>query len=599
MRSAEVTASNRISAVRWHDGQVADVARPDPSPKSESRLVHHVVVPATALASCVLACVVFGVGASDDAYITYWEAEQLAKTGQLVNINGVHIEQSSSLAHVFVLAILYFVTRAPLPVLGYGVGLASLFATILLSARLAKLINPATEYVAAVVVGLAFPIVYWATGGLETDLAAVCVLWFVLRLHAILAAPELRTRTILGFLASAFLVVTVRPDTMIAAFLMTLLVVACSLLSVASRARRFAWLTPVSLSRSFVALGGTSAVILAVAAFRELVFGAVLPQPELAKNGGLSWLSTGLSYVVTSLPYWMWFAILALGALGIARCIRSRSLLGCLAGAAFASGVAVILFSRGDWMGGARLLVPYLAPALVVVAVGTWSLRVWWRRGALLVVVTMECVTLVLLANGTTWLSSFYTQLRPSSATAGAADIGSSLGSSWTSSIAPRPQLPWYSSWDYVSTRDGAFLAAATPHLNALVDEEPNGDRITLASNQAGMVFYTWANQFPGKIDYIDTESVVTHDFTRCQGLFDSYAGEYMTFAHWVSVAGKCAPSLPDLYLGLDQPSQTQLLLRYYHVISIVTVDYERRGIGTTQILSGTEFLAEKDGWSP
>ena len=559
MRSAEVTASNRISAVRWHDGQVADVARPDPSPKSESRLVHHVVVPATALASCVLACVVFGVGASDDAYITYWEAEQLAKTGQLVNINGVHIEQSSSLAHVFVLAILYFVTRAPLPVLGYGVGLASLFATILLSARLAKLINPAT----------------------------------------ILAAPELRTRTILGFLASAFLVVTVRPDTMIAAFLMTLLVVACSLLSVASRARRFAWLTPVSLSRSFVALGGTSAVILAVAAFRELVFGAVLPQPELAKNGGLSWLSTGLSYVVTSLPYWMWFAILALGALGIARCIRSRSLLGCLAGAAFASGVAVILFSRGDWMGGARLLVPYLAPALVVVAVGTWSLRVWWRRGALLVVVTMECVTLVLLANGTTWLSSFYTQLRPSSATAGAADIGSSLGSSWTSSIAPRPQLPWYSSWDYVSTRDGAFLAAATPHLNALVDEEPNGDRITLASNQAGMVFYTWANQFPGKIDYIDTESVVTHDFTRCQGLFDSYAGEYMTFAHWVSVAGKCAPSLPDLYLGLDQPSQTQLLLRYYHVISIVTVDYERRGIGTTQILSGTEFLAEKDGWSP
>ena len=150
-----------------------------------------------------------------------------------------------------------------------------------------------------------------------------------------------------------------------------------------------------------------------------------------------------------------------------------------------------------------------------------------------------------------------------------------------------------------MSTRDGAFLAAATPHLNALVDEEPNGDRITLASNQAGMVFYTWANQFPGKIDYIDTESVVTHDFTRCQGLFDSYAGEYMTFAHWVSVAGKCAPSLPDLYLGLNQPSQTQLLLRYYHVISIVTVDYERRGIGTTQILSGTEFLAEKDGWSP
>jgi hypothetical protein len=81
----------------------------------------------------LVAVCVFGVGARDDPYITFWVAEQLAKTGRLVNINGVRIEQSSSLAHVVVLAALYFVTRAPLPVLGYLVGLAGLVATIVLT----------------------------------------------------------------------------------------------------------------------------------------------------------------------------------------------------------------------------------------------------------------------------------------------------------------------------------------------------------------------------------------------------------------------------------------------------------------------------------
>ncbi len=575
---------------RMGDADDADIT----SDVVSGSLRHRSTIAVVAALSCVIS-LVFGIGARDDPYITFWVAEQFAKTGRLVNINGASIEQSSSLAHVLTLAALYFVTRAPLPVLAYLVGIAGLFATVLLSASMAGRLRAGTQVPTACVVGLAFPIVYWATAGLETALAAAGVLWFLVSLHAWLTAPKLELRTLAGFAASTVLVVTVRPDSMIVAFLVCLLVLVGALL--ASKVGRVARLAPVlDVRRAALAAGAVAAMIGLLGVFRELVFHELLPQPEIAKSGGLGWFPRGFSYVATSFPWWMWLVFAALFAAGLRWSLANRSLAGCLAGATFVAGIVVLCFSRGDWMGGARLLVPYLAPGLVVMVAGAWSLRIAGRSLAVGLLVVIECVTFVLFANGVPWLSSQYTTLVPSATTASAADYGSFLGASWESSLPHPPSLPWYVDWSYITTRDTLFLSVATPKLKALIEQEPPGQEITIASNQAGMIFYTWANEFPGKLRFIDTESLVTDDFSRCRHLFASYAGELISIERWAADAGTCAPPLADLYFS---PSGTVSLTRYYHVISSMWIKYGRRGITETRAFYGTEMLAQRNGWSP
>lgn len=552
-----------------------------------------IAVPVVGLASCALASV-FGIGARDDPYITFWVAEQLAKTGHLVNINGVAVEQSSSLAHVLVLAALYFVTRAPMPVLGYVVGMCGFFATVWLGARLAGRIRPGSELVTAVVIGLAFPLAYWATGELETDLASAALVWFVLSLADLLASERPGVLRIAGFVASVLLVVTVRPDTMLVAVFVSAVAFGASLL--ARRVDLGARLPGISVRRA----GGAAAVVvltvLALTGARELVFGSALPQPELVKAGGISWFSRGFSYVFTSFPWWMWFVFLALVLAGLWWSLAHRSVHGLVAAAGFAGGVVVICFSRGDWMGGARLLVPYLAPGFVLMVVGGSSFRTWARRGALGALVAIECVTFVMFSDGVSWLSSQYSLLVPSASTSFGADYGSAYGASYQSSDPHAPPLPWYVSWSFIETRDALFLSVATPIVRQLIAREPPGRKITVASNQAGFIFYTWANEFPGKLHFIDTESLATTAFRRCHGLFASYAGELMSIDRWAADAGKCAPALPDLYFS---PSGTVGLDRYYHQVASLLLTYDRRGITETRRLETSELLAVRDGWSP
>ncbi|MDY6991315.1 MAG: hypothetical protein SVR94_01745 [Pseudomonadota bacterium] len=44
----------------------------------------------------------------DDPYITYWAAQALSSFGHIINYNGVALEQSSSLLHVILLAVLHY-----------------------------------------------------------------------------------------------------------------------------------------------------------------------------------------------------------------------------------------------------------------------------------------------------------------------------------------------------------------------------------------------------------------------------------------------------------------------------------------------------------
>jgi hypothetical protein len=546
----------------------------------------------------LLAVCVFGVGARDDDYITYWVAEQLAKTGHFVNIDGARIEQSSSLAHVLVLAALYFVTRLPLPVLGYAVGLASLVATIWLTARLTRRARPEAEWGATLVVSIAYPIVYWATGGLETVFAAASVLWFVSNLHSVLARDRLHARTIAAYVASCLLVVAVRPDTMVVSIVLVLVVGGVALLRPV-RALTLGWLPQVARGRALGAVTGPIGAAAAVAAFRFVEFHQLLPEPELAKKGGLSTLSHGFSYVFSSFPHWMWVTYLVLFVLGIAWALRARSLQGFLLAATFVLGMLGIMFTRGDWMGGARLLVPYLAPGLIVMVLGVWSLARWWRVALLVVLAAVECVALVYFADGATWVSSAYTGQSENPALVISGDIGSPFGATVTSSAGPVPPEPWYTAWDFPHERDAIFLAAATPKLRAIIERDHGARRITIASYQAGMVAYYWQNEFPGKLDFIDMDGLVNNDFSGCHGLTETFAGDIITLPEWVRDAGRCAPPLPDLLFLVVPPWFVPGLSRDYRVVELVTLTYQRHALFASPRLLNVEFLAERIGWQP
>jgi hypothetical protein len=229
-----------------------------------------------ALGACALAVGIFGVGARDDDYITYWVAERLALTGHLVNVNGSSVEQSSSLAHVVLLAILYFFTRLPLPVLGLAVGLASLFGLVCLSATLANRICRGTGLVVAVVVALAYPLSFWSTGGLETTFAAFVVLAYCASLAGVLRLKGIERRPVLLHAACCLLVVSVRPDTLVVAVLVAL----AALGTAAARGwsavarRRLPDLSMFgALTATVTVLGAT----LLLSVFRLVVFHSVLP----------------------------------------------------------------------------------------------------------------------------------------------------------------------------------------------------------------------------------------------------------------------------------------------------------------------------------
>ena len=427
--------------------------------------------------------------------------------------------------------------------------------------------------ITAFVVALAFPLVYWATGGLETLLAATAVLWFILVLVSALSVERLTARGIAAFGGSTVLIVTVRPDTMVVAALVVVSCLAVALISNVLSDRTNRWIPVIDARRAGVLMLGVIGVVVFLAVFREVVFHSVLPQPEKSKIGGLSWFRAGLGYVYHSFPLWMWAVLLVFGAFGLVRCVRTRSLPGLVAFVTVITGLIVLAFSRGDWMGGARLLVPYLAPGLVLVSVGVCSLTVWWRRVGLVVLFGVECLTLGLFATDTPWLAPAYYGREPTAMTISASATGQPVWAPWRLTWGPGPHpggvvaMPWYVAWNASHRRDAIFLAHTTPIVRDLVRQLPKGGVISIGTAQGGMVPYTWATDFPGKLRFIDRAGVSTNDFARCPARNAKSVGDLISYADWFSHAGGCAPPLPDVVFDGNSMALYPALSPYYHLV--------------------------------
>lgn len=461
----------------------------------------------------------FGSTGRDDAYITYWAADVLARTGRIVSYNGEHLEQSSSLLHTIVLAVVSLVTPLSTPAAGWLVGVMSGLAAALLAVVVADRIEPGSGWTAGLFAGTTAYLVYWSFGGLETPLAAAAFLVALLAFDHLATHPERVPVATLGVLPY----VLVRPE----AFAV-LGGLAAAALALAVLARRWPLLPDcggVSVAARCL-LASVVATVLVVA-FRLAYFGDAVPQPVHVKVNGLR-LSDGVDYA----RQWLWrpdTVVLIAVALLVLRGLR-RTPLETFVGLGALVQLGFVIGTGGDWMEAGRFFVPFLTVVAVLAAVGVS--RVPARRVITIVVVAAQLLGLVLLARNDS--------------------TGRPLWASFTNDPTAGSHLdvPWYEATNRVHVRDAAF----EPVLVSVIDRlhQRLGRRVTITSGQAGMVMYYAAEQRGDDITFIDRGRLTGDAFTRCpEGLVSSEFGKVMPISYWFTHVEKCGVPLPDIVFGL------------------------------------------------
>src|SRR5262249_33831209 len=148
----------------------------------------------------------------DDPHITYWSAYTLARFGQILNYNGYHVEQSSSLLQVALLALLSkfipiaIVTLGKISSIAFGVA-----SVIAISKLVMRVAGRAAAFVAAMLTAASSSFIYWSYGGLESTLVSLTGICLIIILADYLGA---QTRyALLWPTIAMFLFVLVRPET--------------------------------------------------------------------------------------------------------------------------------------------------------------------------------------------------------------------------------------------------------------------------------------------------------------------------------------------------------------------------------------------------
>jgi len=525
----------------------------------------------------------------DDAYITYWAANTLREFGEIANLNGLHLEQSSSLLHVIVLGVFSRITSISVPTVGPLISMLSSLLTIIYTFQFARLIVGRWYAVgAAMIVATAVPFVYWTTGGLEGTLAALVTTALMYHLMQYLERPEAgRPPWNVWVLMGSFLLVRPESIFVIATVIATAFVV-FRLRSISVTDERLEYYAIVIRKLLWVALA-TTALMAAIFAFKQIYFGDWLPVPVMAKLGGgalLSRTGDGMQYLVTALlppplsllPF---FAIA--GAIYVVR-KTGRDEPGFTGGLLLTLFVLVymgfILIAGGDWMEGSRFIVPVI-PALAVLAVMVVP-HVKSREFQVYILAGIVAFQIV----GGIWFAKF----------------GSISTPLWevsnldTSNLAVE-KYSWFARPNRTHLRD----IPVVDQLNSVIEtlkSEVDG-RVTVMSGQAGFVAYHMAREHYKEIEFIDRRGITTTHFTDCGGTKDvqrTTTGILLTytafFANQEDIEQECGIQRPHVIFELDLPELTveNVIARNGYVVV-----YRQTGkIQTSKTLQGIEVLAHE-----
>ena len=308
---------------------------------------------------------------NDDVYITYWSAKTLSDWGHIVNYNGDVIEQSSSLLHVIILATLHKLFGIPFAVLGIYLSAFMGGMTLIVAWRLAGALQ--LKYPWFVIFFCAvFPyLVYWSFAGLETTLVTLLV---TLLVYAFIKIFTQTTQSLFHLFTSLLIgcYLLARPEAIFIISLFFLEITGYMLIyNRFKQQHSFTYTTAHYISLTQL-ISVTLILFVVLSLWRYPTFGQIFPQPVYAKSAGLllSNFLAGIEYLFQQ--YWIpSLAVLTgLVIVGVAQIFQSRVqdpreqavviiLLFFLAQMAF------VVAKGDDWMEGGRFFVPIL-PLLVI-----------------------------------------------------------------------------------------------------------------------------------------------------------------------------------------------------------------------------------------
>jgi hypothetical protein len=511
---------------------------------------------AVALVLPLLGFLLFSSAGRDDSHITYWAADALSRVGEIVNYNGDRVEQSSSLLHTVVLAVLRLATGVPVPVIGFVFGIATGTLAAAAAAPAAALVSVRRRWLAAVLVATNPFAVYWAFGGLETGLAALLTVAFVTATSVYVSRGG--GRAFAWAVTAVVAYVAVRPET--------------GLIATAALLGLCAWtLVKTDLRRHF--RRAATLAVTAAAAFGALVvwrlsyFDAPFPQPVLAKVGGLR-PDEGLEYLQSTLGQPHALGLLLLAGVGAVTCMRRGNVAAALAAATAGAHVAFVALTGGDWMEGGRLVAP-VVPVLAMLATATG-----WRRASVVLpagVVGAQLMALVMFAGSASTGTPLWAQVAPPPRTSGP------------------PAFHWFERHNRVHARDALFYADLKRAVQAVGHQ--TGRPVLIASGQAGMLMYTLSSDpdVPA-LRFIDAFGLTTRDLHACSSAGRSTAlGTFIPYGRWLDDP-RCAPDLPDLIFDRKLFAAWPGLHRDYVLVHQQTG--VMRVVGSR--LAGTEVSAEQ-----
>lgn len=482
--------------------------------------------------------VVFPGAGWDDAYITYWSAHALATLGEIVNYNGDRIEQSSSLGQVLTLALLHRFTGIEISILGHVTSVLFGLLTVLATARLARLASPHSGARAPILVATSAYFLYWSFSGMETSLAALAAV-LLLQACARVATGPPSLAAVSRLFGAALLYLLARPETtyVVAATLAgTIALHVLQALRHRGTTTFGRTLAPWLLVAIVVALAATTIV-----GFRLGYFGSAFPQPVSAKVRSVSsyGLTLGLGYLARISA--SDFALLLVLAIACAlRTALARAPLSAhhtalqLCGMFLGAHLAFAVASGGDFMPGARFLVPSI-PAAAVLGVHAlhglargramrWAMPAW---------VVLQLGGVVLFAS-----------------------VDSRSNPIW---VDAEPAPPGHH-WIEQANHDHRRYLEVVPALDALLDEvqTAGGERPVLFSGQCGFVmYYTFRDRF-GRLRLLDRFGITAPDFLDCgatAGIPRARAGLQMGIAQYLSLLGpleaECGIPRPDVIFDL------------------------------------------------
>ena len=446
----------------------------------------------------------------DDTHITCWPAYTLSRFGQILNYNGERVEQSSSLLQVLLLAALHKLTNVDLLTLAKLSSIAFGIATVLvLFTLVARVAGRTAGFCAALIAAVSTPIVYWSFSGMETSLVSFTGLCLVLTsADYIIEHPAAALwKPTLALAAFAL----VRPETplLTACFLGSALAIVCvkgnvfdSFGSSKAPAQRVLRLLLVLA----IVCGG-------LFAFRWSYFGALVPQPAIAKFRRVSMdkVVEGLIYFkrhawIAGRPTMIVTTTIALSIVSAAVSqLRARTPnLYVVLSLLFVGGYACcVVISGGDWMEGGRFLAHFLPVAIGLVPVALAG------AGATRRSLAMVAAVLIALEGR----SAFVFTLNMSPSLPLWADMATDVGDVGR-------QYSWFERHNRINVRD-MWLIDRLDDVITQISSHKRGP-IILISGQMGIVPYHLALRHFGRVRFLDRFGLIERSLTNCAVTRDS-----------------------------------------------------------------------------